>query len=403
MDILYHQAAPISRCKIAQLSAFLFHNIDIMSQNPSIKQQSRKIIVFTGGGTGGHVYPNIALVGEFEKRGFDAVYVGGKSDSLEAKLAKAYGIPYYSVPAIKLVRSLSPSAIKNNIKIPVQLQKSIAQAIKILQEVHPDCVFSKGGFVSLPVVCAAKKLGIPTFAHESDLTKGLANKIAAAKGAFLFKANPHSKFKGIFVGMPLRSDLFCKNKADAQKALGIHNPEDKKVLLVLGGSLGAKAINDAVWNNLKELTKKFFVLHVSGKNKSQNASCKAVKDYKCFEYADDIALFYASSDVVLSRAGATAVFEISALQKRALFIPLPKGVSRGDQIYNADLAKEYGASVLYQDADFEKNFLPAVKAAAKSSPMKIIANDANGKIADIVCDTLRRGEKCKDKKPSPNG
>lgn len=371
-----------------------------MSQNSTINGQSRKIIVFTGGGTGGHIYPNLALVGEFEKRGFTPVYIGGDGDTLERKLAKSNNIEYHGIPTIKLVRSLSPSAIGNNLKIPFALKKSVAQATALLKQIKPDCVFSKGGFVSLPVVCAAKKLGIPTFAHESDLTLGLANKIAAQKGATMLKANPHSKFKGIFVGMPLREELFKSGKSQSLKTLGIDNLENKKVLLVLGGSLGAQAINDAVSDNIDELTKRFYVLHVSGKNKSQNLSHT---DYKCFEYANDISAFYAASDVVISRAGATAVFEISALRKRALFIPLPKGISRGDQIYNADLAKEYGAQILLQDVDFSKNFVKAVENAAQSSPMKIIANDANGKIADVVCDTLRRGEKCKDKKPSPNG
>ncbi len=371
-----------------------------MSQNSTLNGQSSKIIVFTGGGTGGHIYPNLALVDEFEKRGFTPVYIGGNGDTLECKLAKSNDIEYHGVPTIKFVRSLSPSAIKNNLKIPVALKKSIDQATTLLERIKPDCVFSKGGFVSLPVVCAAKKLGIPVFAHESDLTLGLANKIAMQKGAVMLKANPHSKFKGAFVGMPLREVLFGKDKTKSLKTLGISNTTNKKVLLILGGSLGAQAINEAVVRNIDELTKRFFVLHVSGKNKAQKISHEG---YKCFEYAEDISAFYAVSDIVVSRAGATAVFEISALKKRALFIPLPKGVSRGDQIYNADLAKEYGAQVLAQDADFANNFVKAIKVTAQSSPMKIIANDANGKIADIVCDTLRRGEKCKDKKPSPNG
>ena len=371
-----------------------------MSQNSAINGQSGKTIVFTGGGTGGHIYPNLALVGEFEKRGFTPVYIGGEGDTMERRLAKSNGIEYHGVPTIKFVRSLSLSAIKNNLKIPVALKKSIDEATTLLKQIKPDCVFSKGGFVSLPVVCSAKKLGIPVFAHESDLTLGLANKIAMQKGAIMLKANPHSKFKGTFVGMPLREELFCKDKTKALKTLGINNPANKKVLLILGGSLGAQAINGAVVSNIDELTKNYFVLHVFGKNKAQKISHDA---YKCFEYADDISAFYAVSDIIVSRAGATAVFEISVLKKRALFIPLPKGVSRGDQIYNADLAKEYGAQILVQDADFAKKFVKAVKDTAKSSPMKIIANDANGKIADIVCDTLRRGEKCKDKKPSPNG
>ena len=400
MHILYHDKKSISRCKFTQLYAFWFHNIDIMSQKSSIKKQSEKIIVFTGGGTGGHVYPNLALIKEFEKRGYKAVYVGGKGDTIENRLARERDIPYHGVDTIKFVRSFNFDAIKNNIKIPLTLKKSITETTELLKKISPVCVFSKGGFVSLPVVCAAKKLGLPIFAHESDLTLGLANKIAANKGATVFKANPHSTFKGVFSGMPLRDDLFKKSKTEAYSNLSIANPRGKNVLLILGGSSGAKALNDAVIRNLDALTRDFVVLHVFGKDKTVKITHG---DYFGFEYADDISLFYAASDVVVSRAGATAVFEISALQKRALFAPLPKGVSRGDQIFNANLAKEYGANILIQDDEFERKFVQAVKTAASAPPMKIIANDANGKIADIVCDTLRRGEKCKNKKPSPNG
>ena len=368
----------------------------VCSQN----SQNRPIIIFTGGGTGGHVYPNLALVPEFEKRGFCAVYVGGEGNTIERKLARDVGIKYYSVPTIKLVRSMSADGIKNNLKIPSTLKKSVEKASEILEKIKPCCVFSKGGFVSLPVVLAASKMQIPVFAHESDLTMGLANKIAKLKGATILKANPKSKFGGELVGMPLRDNLVYKDKTYAKKTLGINNPFKKPVLLVLGGSSGASAINDAIAKNLKALTEKYFVLHVSGKNKGANVKAN---DYLQFEYADDVALFYTACDIVLSRAGATSMFEISSIGKRAVFVPLPKGASRGDQIYNAELAKEFGATVLKQDSHFCDNLPRAIETAMQNPSMKPINSDANGKIADLVCAKLRRGEKCTNKKPSPNG
>lgn len=189
-----------------------------------------------------------------------------------------------------------------------------------------------------------------------------------------------------FHGAPLREELFEADKTKAQKTLGITNPRNKKVLLVLGGSSGARAINEAVRENLKELTNRYIVVHVTGKDK-QNEKMRA-DDYYCVEYAHDVENYYALSDVVLSRAGATAVFEISALKKRAVFVPLPKGVSRGDQIFNADLAKEYGATILTQDDDFSSKLVPTIERAEKNPPMKRIAIDANGKIADVVCDIV---------------
>lgn len=413
-------------------------------QDDAAKNQSKRpLILFTGGGTGGHVYPNVALVPEFEKRGFDVAYIGGEESAIERKIARDNGIKYYAIPTVKLVRGASLQALKNNLQIPSKLKKSVQKASEILAKIRPDCVFSKGGFVSLPVVLAAKKANIPTFAHESDLTLGVANKIAKATGATILKANPNSQFDGIFVGMPLRKNLVYKDKNAACNRLEINNPFKKPILLVLGGSSGASAINEAVKINLERLTSKYFVLHVTGKNKSdktcdcgdsthekrnnRNPNCKTndVRRQNCsdsggcqygenrnnkrngsylqFEYADDIALFYTVCDVVLSRAGATSVFEISSLGKKAVFVPLPKGASRGDQIFNAELAKDFGATIVKQDSSFCDNLPKAIDKAMQNPPMKEICADANGKIADMVCDRLRRGEKCTDKKPSPNG
>ena len=166
-----------------------------------------KTIAFTGGGTGGHVYPNLALIPQFAARGFEPIYIGGEGDSIERRAATAAGVRYFATPSAKLVRSLSPSAIKNNLRIPFALSRAVKAATDILRQTKPDVVFSKGGFVSLPTAIAAAKLSIPLFAHESDLTLGLANKIAARMGATVLKANPDAAFAPGALNVLMTADL----------------------------------------------------------------------------------------------------------------------------------------------------------------------------------------------------
>ena len=346
----------------------------------------KRIAIFTGGGTGGHVYPNIALIPDFKEAGFSPVYIGGAGGTQERQVAKQSGIPYFGISTIKFARGMTLAAFKNNLHIPSTLQRGVREAKSILENLSPSFVFSKGGFVSLPVVIAAKKLHVPVFAHESDRTLGLANKIAKLYGATILKGNPTSTFDGEFVGIPLRKELFAASKTRAKTALGIDT--DKRVLLLLGGSSGAQIFNDFARCKLDELTKKYFVLHLTGKGKSGKLSHA---DYLSFEYAENIADFYGVSDIVVSRAGATALFEISALKKRAVFVPLPKGASRGDQIFNGELAKEYGGIVVEQSDDemtFFDALLHAIDTCAKNPPMKTISHDTNGKIVKLVCDSL---------------
>ena len=349
----------------------------------------KRTAIFTGGGTGGHIYPNLALIPDFEKRGFLPLYVGGTGDTMERRLAKLHSIPYRAVPAIKFARGLTFDSVKNNLKIPITLKRGIDEAKKIIKDSSPAFVFSKGGFVSLPIVIAAAKLGVPVFAHESDRTLGLANKIARFYGATILKGNPTATFEGESVGIPLRKELFANDKQSARQKLGIENVQ-KKVLLVLGGSSGATALNQFVKANLKTLTDKFFVLHVTGRGKTDKLQSK---NYMSFEYAEEIGDFYFASDLVLSRAGATAVAEMSALRKRAVFVPLPKGASRGDQIFNAQLAQEFGAQAVEQSSDqktFFDNLIMAIDLAAKNPPMNPISADTNGKIVNLVCDNISK-------------
>lgn len=383
-------------------------------QKPADKQNSstKPIVLLTGGGTGGHIYPNLALLPDLKTAGFTTVYMGA-GNSMEKRLAELNGIPFYTVDSVKLSREKSLKALKNNLTIVPKLFKSRAKAIAIMKNIKPDVVFSKGGFVSLPAVLAAKKLNIPCVCHESDYTLGLANKLAALTGAEVLKANPHSRFKSDFAGMPVRKELFEVSRAQARAALGLNAAPSSqpKTVLIVGGSSGAAALNLAAVENLEKLCEKYFVIHITGKNKGADLSDNfdesiidnIRKNYMPLEYSDDIKTLFAAADLVVSRAGATAVFELASLKKRALFIPLPKGASRGDQLYNAELAKEFGASVLKQNKNLKYDLFPAVENALKTPPMKPIISDANGKIVQILYASIRRGEICSDKKQSPNG
>lgn len=353
-----------------------------------------KKILFTGGGTGGHVYPLIALIPDFEKAGFE-IYYAGRKNSLEEKIAKESGVRFFSVNAIKFNREKSLNAIINNLKIPLELSKDVKAAVLMLENVKPDAVLSKGGFVSLPVTLAALKLRIPTFAHESDLSVGIANKIAKLKGATLLTA--HDNQGGILVGLPIRQELLSGNRKQAVEKYGVHTR--KPVVLVLGGSGGAKEINDAVDRLLPELTEKYFVIHVYGKN--GNFAPKQAKDYLPIEFSNDMKNLYALSDVVVSRAGATAIAEIFALNKKAVLVPLSKKASRGDQILNANDAETKGATVIYENV--EENLISAIEKAKKSRPLENDVSDTNGKIVKIICDSIASGELCRNKKRLQNG
>lgn len=356
-------------------------------------------IMLTGGGTGGHIYPNLALLPALDRAGIDAVYGGEEGDTPEARAARRAGLEFFGAPCVKFSRSLSPSALIADLTIPKRLSRGTRRAEEILKDVSPALVFSKGGFAALPFVLAASRLKIPVICHESDSTAGLSNKIAVLKGAYALSAFPGSKF-GEFVGMPVREELFCVDKALAKAALGI--PFSEKVLLVTGGSSGAKALNDAILRALPHLEKHCVVVHITGRGKAEDLPPKSER-YIPMEYSDDMGSMYAASDVVLSRAGATAVAELAALGKRAVFVPLPKGISRGDQIPNARLAKEHGGLVIMQNERLDAALPALLLSAFSAPPMRRISADANGKIVSVIDVTMRRGVKCKNKKPSPNG
>ena len=352
-----------------------------------------KKILLTGGGTGGHIYPNLALLPTLKREGFDVEYVGGIGDTLEKRLATNCGLEYHGLPTIKFVRGLSFKSICNNLKIPFVLLKSLTDGKKLLKEVKPDLIFAKGGYVSLPLILAHGK--IPLVCHESDLTLGVANKVGKFMGGKILTSNPQTD--GVFVGVPVREDILSVDTSYARKKYNLA-PSDK-VLLVVGGSSGASTINNAIADKLKELTKKYVVIHVYGKN--SNFTPTKTDRYIPIPYADNMGELYAISDVVVSRAGATALHELSALEKRALFVPLPKGVSRGDQMDNAILARKFGGRVLYESE--LKRLVGEIDKTLSSPPMKKMSTDTNGKIVEIISDSISRGDLCKNKKRWQNG
>lgn len=312
-----------------------------------------KRIVMTGGGTAGHVTPNIALMPALKAMGFEIYYIGSY-DGIEKKLIEDIGIKYYGVSTGKFRRYFS----LKNFTDPFRVFKGISEARKILSKLSPDVVFSKGGFVSVPVVRGAKKLGIPCIIHESDYSVGLANKLcfsAAEKICCDFPETLKSlpKDKGVLTGAPVRRELSEGNSGNGHIVCGFE--EGKPVLLVIGGSLGAAAVNKAVREALPELLKTFNVIHICGKGKTDK-TFDGKDGYKQFEYVGrGLADLFAAADVVISRAGANSVFELLALKKPNILIPLPGG--RGDQLLNARSFESQGYSMVIRQEDVTTDLL----------------------------------------------
>lgn len=309
-----------------------------------------KKIVFTGGGSAGHVVPNIAIIEELLSNGeADVCYIG--SGGIEKRIVSEWKIPYFEIECPKLIRGGGFAALKNNIKIPVAFRRAVKRAKEGLETFRPDVVFSKGGYVALPVVIAAKKLGIPCYAHESDFSPGLANRLSARACKCVFTSFPETAKRvkrGVYSGSPIRRSVLAASRAESRIKLGIGFSET--VVLVFGGGSGSEIVNAAVRKNLKTLTEKYTVLHVCGKG---NAVESNVKNYRQFEFVNDMGTLYAAADVVVARSGAGTVFEILALKKPALFIPL-EGQTRGDQSENAAYFRSKGLCRVLRQTELEK-------------------------------------------------
>ena len=312
-------------------------------------------IVFTGGGTAGHYMPNLALIPEVKKYFDRVVYIGSK-EGAEEKAVKSAGVPYRGITCAKLERKFT----LKNAAIPFKLITGIAQAKKLLAEIRPDVVFSKGGYVALPVSIAAKRLGIPLIIHESDISMGLANRLASKNADLIltsFKSTAE-KIKGAkAVGSPLRKELFAPR--DKRAILNKYGLSGKKpLLLVFGGSQGSAKINETVEKCLYKLIKDFEVLHICGKGKKVTVKAQG---YTAIEFASDMGEVYAATDFAVSRGGANSLFELTALKIPTLAIPLPKGNSRGDQIENAKFfADNELIDLLFEEDLTADSFLKAV-------------------------------------------
>lgn len=308
-----------------------------------------KRIVLTGGGTAGHVTPNIALLPKLKDLGYDIHYIGSYQ-GIEKKLIEACDIPYYGISSGKLRRYFD----LKNFSDPFKVIKGFSEASKLLKKLQPDVVFSKGGFVSVPVVIAAGRRKIPVVIHESDMTPGLANKLSFPSASKVCCNFPETmthlpKGKAVLTGSPIREELLKGNREKALAFTGLSGT--KPVLLIIGGSLGSVVVNEAVRSVLPELLKRFDVIHLCGKGKLDQ-TLTALNGYVQYEYiSDELKDLFALSDIVISRAGANSICEFLALRKPSLLIPLSAAASRGDQILNARSFERQGYAAVLEEEE----------------------------------------------------
>ena len=307
-----------------------------------------KKIVMTGGGTAGHVTPNIALMPALKENGYEISYIGSYT-GMEKQLIEEQNIPYYGISSGKLRRYFD----WKNFSDPFKVLKGYGQAVRLLKKLKPDVVFSKGGFVSVPVVLAAKRCKIPAIIHESDLTPGLANRLAIPSASKVCCNFPETmkylpEGKAVLTGSPIRQELLSGKKEAAISYCGFEG-RNLPVILIVGGSSGSKVINSAVRAILPELLDHFSIIHLCGKG-NLDESLKNLEGYAQFEYAkQELTDMFALSDLVISRAGANSICELLALHKPNILIPLSAAASRGDQILNAKSFKAQGFSYVIEE------------------------------------------------------
>lgn len=348
-----------------------------------MEKGATKRIVMTGGGTAGHVTPNIALLPALRKAGYDITYIGSYN-GMEKELIEAQKVPYIGISSGKLRRYFD----WKNFSDPFKVLKGYSQAVSLMKKLKPDVVFSKGGFVSVPVVLAAKRCHIPAIIHESDITPGLANRIAI-KGARRVCCNfPETMQylpaeKAVLTGSPIRQELFT-GSADAARRLCGFSDSSKPVLLIVGGSTGSKVVNEAVRKILPELLEDFFVIHLCGKGNLED-HLKGVIGYAQFEYASsELTDMFALADMAISRAGANSICELLALRKPNVLIPLSAAASRGDQILNARSFKKQGFSeVIEEEALTDQLLLDTVRNVYKNRKQYIRAMSESGQMDSI--------------------
>jgi undecaprenyldiphospho-muramoylpentapeptide beta-N-acetylglucosaminyltransferase len=331
-----------------------------------------KRIILTGGGSAGHVTPNIALIPKLKEMNYEIHYIGSH-DGIEKKLIEEMGIPYYGISSGKLRRYFDPK----NFSDPFKVIKGYRDSKKLLKRIKPHVLFSKGGFVTVPVVFAAKKFKIPVIIHESDMTPGLANRLSISSATKVCCNFPETlkhlpKDKAVLTGSPIRQELLSGNKISALNFCGLS--ANKPTIMIIGGSLGSAVVNNFVRSILPALLEEFQVIHLCGKDKI-DPSLTALKGYVQYEYVKkELADLFALSDIIISRAGANAICEILALKKPNLLIPLSASASRGDQILNANSFQAQGFSKVIEEENLtEENLLLTIQDLYKNR-MQYIQN-----------------------------
>lgn len=355
-----------------------------------------KKIVMTGGGTAGHVTPNIALMPALRNKGYEISYIGSY-DGIEKRLIEEQHISYYSISSGKLRRYFDPK----NFSDPFKVMKGYRQSVRLLKSLKPDVVFSKGGFVSVPVILAAKRCKIPAIIHESDLTPGLANKLAipgATKVCCNFPEtlNYLPKEKAVLTGSPIRQELLNGNAASAFSLCRFQD-HSKPVILIIGGSSGSKAINTCIRGLVPELVKNYNIIHLCGKGNVE-PSFFVNTNYCQFEYANkELADMFALADLVISRAGANAICELLALRKPNILIPLSAAASRGDQILNANSFRSQGFSYVLEEENLTNTtLLEAIehvftnKASYISAMRNSSSSNSINTIVDLIMETSKK-------------
>ena len=353
------------------------YNLDIKILT-EVGKHRMKTIFLTGGGTAGHVFPCLALAGKLREKGFSLMYVGEKT-GVERGLAREAGIAFLSVTSGKLRRYKSFKNVTDVFKVGCGIIGSFALLIKH----KPSAVFAKGGYVALPVCVAAGLLRVPVVIHESDVTPGLANRLAApfCKAVCVSHRetlNSVKKNKGVFTGNPIRDALLTGDRQTGLKLCGFNangkeakGQRGKPVLLVMGGSSGAQKINSAVYEALDALLKDFFVIHICGLGgvSGEGGGAENREGYARFGFAgDELRHLYACADFFVTRAGANSLNEVFALKKPALVIPLGAGASRGDQAQNAAHYEKKGlCAVLQNDALSGETLIRALEALRENA------------------------------------
>ncbi|SKA72768.1 UDP-N-acetylglucosamine-N-acetylmuramylpentapeptide N-acetylglucosamine transferase [Clostridium sp. USBA 49] len=346
---------------------------------------SIKKIIMTGGGSAGHVTPNLSLVPKLKELGYEIQYIG-TSDGIERKIIEREKIRYHIISSGKLRRYFD---IKN-FTDPFKVIKGIWQAYEIIKKEKPNIVFSKGGFVSVPVVLGAYFNKIPVIAHESDITPGLANRISMPYCTKICVTFPETieklnKNKAILTGPPIRKELFQGSKIKGKNICNFN--DDKPILLIIGGSLGAKAINEAVRRNIDKILEKYNVIHICGKN-NLDSKYNNKYGYRQFEYVnEELPHLLTCADIVISRAGSNTIFELLALKKPNLLIPLSSKSSRGDQILNAQSFEKRGFSMVLKEEDLNDNNLLSKLDELYKNKEKFIKNMENNNYNNTI-DTI---------------